>query len=199
MPFELHWIHWVFTNSNGLDRGSFFFFNIKSLNLWVTDESVGMRLTPNLISGPIQNVSSQHPYAPHKVPWSVGPHLVVPHNIYINHHHQSLVPTMLGSATWILFLRADLLLCFIRSCLLSLCTIVGFEPNGLIFYDIAIVPWYLNLVAWNWGQICNPIYTDQLSHQCLNCQWYEQTQIAGLIIYLYLCELLQYFCWSLFV
>ena len=41
----------------------FFFFNIKSLNLWVTDEGVrGMGLTPNSIYGPIQDVYFHHPH-----------------------------------------------------------------------------------------------------------------------------------------
>ena len=43
-------------------RVEFFSFNIKSLNLWATDEGVrGMGLIPNLISGLIQDVSSHPP------------------------------------------------------------------------------------------------------------------------------------------
>ena len=51
-------------------RFKFLSFNIKSLNLWATDEGVkGMGTTPNLIFGLIQDVSSYPP----QVPWSVGP------------------------------------------------------------------------------------------------------------------------------
>ena len=60
-PPKLCWIHRFFTHPNGLDRcmeGETFFFNIKSLSLWATGEGVGgIRLTPNLIYGPIQDAS----------------------------------------------------------------------------------------------------------------------------------------------
>lgn len=41
-PPKLQWINWVFINPIGLDRWieGQIFFNIKSLNLWVTDEEV---------------------------------------------------------------------------------------------------------------------------------------------------------------
>ena len=63
-PPKLHWIHQVFTYPNELDHWieGQLFFNIKSLNLWATDEGVrGMGLTPNLIYGPILGVSFYPP------------------------------------------------------------------------------------------------------------------------------------------
>ena len=49
LPIQMDWIVG--------SKVDFFFFNIKSLNLWAVDEGVrDMGLTPNLIYGPIQDV-----------------------------------------------------------------------------------------------------------------------------------------------
>ena len=60
-PPKVHYFHQVFTSPNGLDgriEAQISCFNIKSLNLCAADEGVrGMGLTPNLIYGPIQDVS----------------------------------------------------------------------------------------------------------------------------------------------
>lgn len=63
-----------FSPMTGLsERGSIFFYNIKSLNLWAMGEGVrGMLLTLNLISGPIENVYF-HPSVLLLVGHHVGP------------------------------------------------------------------------------------------------------------------------------
>ena len=68
-PSIVHRSEWT----RALDRVSNFFFNIKSLNLWATDEGVrGMGLILDVISGPIQDS--------YLVPLSLGPHLATSHH-----------------------------------------------------------------------------------------------------------------------
>ena len=65
-PSSFHLFKWI----GPWDRGSYLFFNIKSLNLWVTDEGVkGMGLTQTWYMGPSKmSLSIPHKYHDQWVP-----------------------------------------------------------------------------------------------------------------------------------